>query len=210
MADGILRSALGALTSPKGFVLAGVAALSMVSLLSIAERGPAASGSSAGSIAVHAQTAPAASPAKPSSFSSDQIKELHGIIRDYLMTNPELLAEVSQALERKQAAEQAAKAEKYLVEAVPWTMHFGYRYALHAAYWHWGYGNWASHGCVNLSPRDARMLFERLHPALPDGWHTVYENADDPGSSVRIHWADIPIRDRRKPLGAKWSSADED
>jgi hypothetical protein len=104
----------------------------------------------------------------------------------------------------------AEEAEKYLVEAVPWTMHFGYRYALHAAYWHWGYGNWASHGCVNLSPRDARMLFERLHPALPDGWHTVYENADDPGSSVRIHWADIPIQDRRKPLGAKWSSADED
>ena len=119
MADGILRSALGALTSPKGFVFAGVAALSMVSLLSIAERGPAASGSSAGSIAVHAQTAPAASPAKPSSFSSDQIKELHGIIRDYLMTNPELLAEVSQALERKQAAEQAAKAEKYLVDNKP-------------------------------------------------------------------------------------------
>jgi protein-disulfide isomerase len=119
MADGILRSALGALTSPKGSVLAGVAALSMVSLLSIAERGPSASGSSASSIAVHAQTAPAASPAKPSSFSSDQIKDLHGIIKDYLMTNPEVLAEVSQALERKQAAEQAAKAEKYLVDNKP-------------------------------------------------------------------------------------------
>jgi protein-disulfide isomerase len=99
--------------------LAGVAALSMVSLLSIAERGPSASGSSASSIAVHAQTAPAASPAKPSSFSSDQIKDLHGIIKDYLMTNPEVLAEVSQALERKQAAEQAAKAEKYLVDNKP-------------------------------------------------------------------------------------------
>ncbi len=119
MADGILTRALGALNSPKGVVLAGVAALSMVSLLGIAERGPAATGMTAGSIAVHAQTAPAASTSKPSSFTSDQIKDLHAVIKDYLMTNPEVLAEVSQALERKQAAEQAAKAEKFLVENKP-------------------------------------------------------------------------------------------
>ncbi len=127
MADGILTRALTggldtlrALTSPKGVVLAGVAALSLVSLLSIGQRGPGQSVTSAGGMAAFAQaTSPAASATKPSSFSADQIKDLHGIIKDYLMTNPEVLAEVSQALERKQAADQAAKAEKYLVENKP-------------------------------------------------------------------------------------------
>lgn len=127
MADGILtragtslQGALGALTTPKNVVLAGVAALSIVSLLSISQRGPTEAVISAGSMAALAQaTAPAASAAKPSSFSADQIKDLHAVIKDYLMNHPEVLAEVSQALEKKQAAEQAAKAEKYLVDNKP-------------------------------------------------------------------------------------------
>jgi hypothetical protein len=96
------------------------------------------------------------------------------------------------------------EAEIYWVEAVPWTMHFAYRYALHAAWWHWGYGNKASHGCVNLSPRDAKELFERSEPALPAGWHTVYETAEDLGTTVRIRYGDRPVRDRRVSPAARW------
>lgn len=98
----------------------------------------------------------------------------------------------------------APEEEKYLVEAVPWTIHFEFRYALHAAYWHWGYGNRASHGCVNLSPRDARAVYERLSPIIPDGWFSIFETAGDPGSVIRIRaGAEGADRDRRKPPGAK-------
>ena len=78
--------------------------------------------------------------------------------------------------------------DPYYVEAVPWTMFFKPLYAIHAAYWHWGFGHKASHGCINVSPRDARFLFENSAPELPVGWHTI--NADDetlPGTLVRIH-----------------------
>ncbi len=41
---------------------------------------------------------------------------------------------------------------------VPWVMYFKGGYALHAAYWHDDFGRARSHGCVNVSPIDARYL----------------------------------------------------
>ncbi|HLT35801.1 MAG TPA: L,D-transpeptidase family protein, partial [Enhygromyxa sp.] len=52
----------------------------------------------------------------------------------------------------------ASADEPYYVDAVPWAMYFDGRYALHAAYWHDLFGHRLSHGCVNLSPRDARHV----------------------------------------------------
>jgi hypothetical protein len=94
--------------------------------------------------------------------------------------------------------------DQYHVEAVPWSMHFYPRYALHGAYWHWGFGNRASHGCVNLSPADAKWLYDRLDPALPDGWHTVYEDLAHPGALVRVRYDQELGRERRKEPGAVW------
>lgn len=48
----------------------------------------------------------------------------------------------------------------YFLEDVRWTMYFNRDIALHTAYWHDGFGYKHSHGCVNLSPRDAQWLFE--------------------------------------------------
>lgn len=76
--------------------------------------------------------------------------------------------------------------DAYHVEAVPWVMHFKPRYALHGAYWHWGFGHRASHGCINLAPRDAAWLFEALEPELPAGWHSVYADAEWPGTWLRV------------------------
>ena len=76
--------------------------------------------------------------------------------------------------------------EPYYVEGVPWVLHFKPRYALHGAYWHWGFGRTASHGCINLAPRDADRIFRAAQPALPDGWHTIYATPDDPGTVFRI------------------------
>jgi hypothetical protein len=52
------------------------------------------------------------------------------------------------------------RSDAYYLEDVPWTMYFDEARALHGAYWHNGYGYPRSHGCVNLSPGDARWLYE--------------------------------------------------
>jgi len=86
----------------------------------------------------------------------------------------------------------------YYVEKVPWILHFWPRYALHGAFWHWGMGHQASHGCVNLAPRDAAWIFDRVGPVLPDGWHTVYATEANPGATLRVRrGADLDLRDRR-------------
>ena len=57
---------------------------------------------------------------------------------------------------------------------------------LHAAFWHDDFGHRHSHGCVNLSPRDARRLFGLTSPALPVGWKAILpEDADHP-TLVRV------------------------
>jgi lipoprotein-anchoring transpeptidase ErfK/SrfK len=56
---------------------------------------------------------------------------------------------------------------------VPWAQNFSGPHALHAAYWHDDWGELASGGCINLSPRDARWLSEFSEPRLPEGWHGV-------------------------------------
>jgi lipoprotein-anchoring transpeptidase ErfK/SrfK len=73
----------------------------------------------------------------------------------------------------------------YSIEDVPWTMYFMGSYALHAAFWHERFGNPRSHGCVNLSPRDARWLFFWSLPELPSGWHGVLA-AVGKGTSVLV------------------------
>jgi hypothetical protein len=82
-----------------------------------------------------------------------------------------------------QSRPDAPEEDWYRVEDVPWTIAFKPRYALHAAYWHWGFGRPASHGCVNLAPRDAAHLFAELSPAIPDGWRVVFAR---PGEGTKI------------------------
>src|SRR5205823_3874363 len=54
---------------------------------------------------------------------------------------------------------------------VPYVQYFKDGFALHAAYWHDGFGAPRSHGCVNLSPLDARWLFSWTEPSVPVAWH---------------------------------------
>lgn len=57
---------------------------------------------------------------------------------------------------------------------VPYVQYFSEGYALHAAYWHDAFGTPRSHGCVNLSPLDARYLFHHTEPAVPRGFHGAF------------------------------------
>ena len=61
----------------------------------------------------------------------------------------------------------------YYVNRVPWVMFFQAHNAMHGAYWHDRFGAVKSHGCANLSPNDARILFDWLEPKLPLGWTAV-------------------------------------
>ncbi len=59
----------------------------------------------------------------------------------------------------------------YELRDVPWIQYFAAGYALHGAYWHDVFGTPRSHGCVNLAPVDARIVFNFTEPAVPPGWH---------------------------------------
>ncbi|GAB4110283.1 MAG: hypothetical protein OHK0013_46110 [Sandaracinaceae bacterium] len=75
----------------------------------------------------------------------------------------------------------------YSIQDVPYVMYFQLAYALHSAFWHDGFGRPRSHGCVNLSPLDARWLFQWAGPALPEGWHAIFPREDNPATWVHIH-----------------------
>lgn len=76
--------------------------------------------------------------------------------------------------------------DPYHVEEVPWVIHFKPRYALHGAFWHDAFGHPVSHGCVNLAPRDARFVFDRVAPVLPAGAVSAKLEEGAQGTPVRI------------------------
>jgi len=75
----------------------------------------------------------------------------------------------------------------YSIEDVPYVMYFNKSYAVHGAFWHRNYGVQMSHGCVNLAPLDAKAVFFRTEPGMPDGWHGAWSSQSKPGSWVVIH-----------------------
>jgi hypothetical protein len=81
---------------------------------------------------------------------------------------------------------EAGTDEDYSIEDVAWTQYFAGGLALHAAFWHQGFGRTHSHGCVNLSPLDARWLFEWTAPSLPLGFHGISSTRANPGTFVVI------------------------
>lgn len=87
----------------------------------------------------------------------------------------------------------------YSIEDVPWVMYFENSFALHGAFWHNLFGYMRSHGCVNMSPPDARWLFHWTDPVLPPGWHGVYASASRPGTRVYVHYEDQPFGVRGGP-----------
>ncbi len=75
----------------------------------------------------------------------------------------------------------------YSIEDVPYVAYFEGSYALHGAFWHNSFGHEMSHGCVNLSPLDAKKIFFWAEPALPRGWHAVWSTPEHKGTLVVIH-----------------------
>jgi hypothetical protein len=70
--------------------------------------------------------------------------------------------------------------------AVPWAQNFQGPYALHGEYWHDDFGQPKSGGCINVSPKDGKWLFEFSEPRVPEGWHGVRWLPDEYGASGLI------------------------
>ncbi|MDX2056123.1 MAG: L,D-transpeptidase family protein [Polyangiaceae bacterium] len=74
--------------------------------------------------------------------------------------------------------------DEYSLPDVPYVQYFQGSFAFHAAYWHDAFGTPKSHGCINLSPEDARFLFGWTEPKVPPGWHGAMASL---GTLVSIH-----------------------
>lgn len=61
---------------------------------------------------------------------------------------------------------------------VQWVQNFHGPHALHGAYWHDGWGELKSGGCVNLSPIDSRWIFGWTEPRLPKDWQGIRSVAE--------------------------------
>jgi hypothetical protein len=82
--------------------------------------------------------------------------------------------------------DEPAQKSPYAVEAVPHVMFFTGGYGIHGTYWHDEFGTPKSHGCVNVSLRDARWLFQFASPHLPAGWSAAFPTALERGTVVRV------------------------
>jgi hypothetical protein len=50
------------------------------------------------------------------------------------------------------------------------------------------FGRSRSHGCVNLAPIDARIVFHWASPTVPDHWHAAYAgDQTEAGTLINIH-----------------------
>ena len=76
--------------------------------------------------------------------------------------------------------------KNYSIQDVPWVQFFKGSYGLHAAFWHNDFGHRRSHGCINLSPTDARYLFTFTQPVLPPGWNAILPIPQDRPTTVQV------------------------
>lgn len=93
----LLTAALDALATRKGALLGAPAVLALAGILSMSNVEPAPAQSPASAAAVNGP------------FTAEQAQAIRNIIKDYLVSNPEVMLEAQQALESKMEALQAEK-----------------------------------------------------------------------------------------------------
>jgi hypothetical protein len=80
---------------------------------------------------------------------------------DPFFTRPGLF-QIYEKLERTNMSGsfEADRSDYYYLEDVPWTLYYDEARAIHGAYWRTYFGYPQSHGCVNLSLGDSRVVFD--------------------------------------------------
>ncbi len=80
---------------------------------------------------------------------------------------------------------EAGAGQGYDLPGVPWVSFFtGTGDSFHGTYWHNDYGKPRSHGCVNLSPADAKFIYRWTRPEVPVGTPYLYKPGE--GTNVQI------------------------
>lgn len=81
----------------------------------------------------------------------------------------------------------------YNLPNVPYTMYFynpatpkWLGFGIHGAYWHNNFGHPMSHGCINMKPEEAGLLYEWAQPSM-NGKNTMYASAENPGTQIVIY-----------------------
>ncbi len=110
--------------------------------------------------------------------SDDKTKDHHTVRGDFSIREKHIAATMD---------DDSAGDGTYSIQDVPWVMYFHGGIALHGAFWHSAFGHQRSHGCINLTPFDAKNLFQWVGPRLPEGWHGVRATNANPGTRVIVH-----------------------
>lgn len=76
--------------------------------------------------------------------------------------------------------------EAFVHSDVPYSQNFHGPHVLHQAYWHDGWGEKRSAGCINLSPIDSLWFFHWTEPQIPDGWFGM--RSDKQAGAATIVW----------------------
>jgi hypothetical protein len=75
-------------------------------------------------------------------------------------------------------------AAMYDLSGVPWDTYVTENgVALHGTFWHNDFGAPRSHGCVNLTPQDAKRIYRWTLPTVPPGERYLYQ----PGQGTSVH-----------------------
>ena len=88
-------------------------------------------------------------------------------------------------------------AAMYDLTGVPWDTYITENgVSLHGTFWHNDFGTPHSHGCINLSPQDAKWLYRWTLPVIPPGKRFIYQ----PGAGTSVHIAQNPKPQKRKDI----------
>ena len=80
---------------------------------------------------------------------------------------------------------EAGAGRGYDLPGVPWVSFFtGTGVSFHGTYWHNDYGRPRSHGCVNLTPSDAKFIYRWTRPLVPPDTQYLYLPGE--GTPVQI------------------------
>jgi lipoprotein-anchoring transpeptidase ErfK/SrfK len=84
--------------------------------------------------------------------------------------------------------------------AIPWASYLTESgVAIHGTYWHNDFGHTHSHGCINMTPEDARWIYRWTLPSVPAGVRFLYQ----PGTGTDVHILQSPVDLGRKARQAR-------
>jgi lipoprotein-anchoring transpeptidase ErfK/SrfK len=79
-----------------------------------------------------------------------------------------------------------ASGDYYNLPNVQWVSYFYRDYSFHGTYWHNNFGVPMSHGCINMTNRDAQWIYEWMGPENPGrGWYPT--ETEQRGTLVVVH-----------------------